>query len=65
MIVNMYRLQLAIAKRKLSNAELSKLSNVSAQTIASIMSGKPCRPKTIGLIAEALHVLPEYLTSDN
>ena len=54
--INITKLSIAMARKKLNYSELSDLSNVSRTTLSYIKNGKSCRPKIAAQIADALGV---------
>ena len=50
------KLEIAMAKKCMNTKDLQKLANMPRPTLNNIISGRSVRPKTIGLVADALGV---------
>lgn len=61
MIIHVERIRLEMARKKMTSNDLAKASGIGHTTISMIMSGKKCRPVTLGKIAAALGVDPAEL----
>ncbi|HBB28314.1 MAG TPA: hypothetical protein DC000_03520 [Clostridiales bacterium] len=65
MVINLDKLNLAIANRCLSVNELSAISGVNSVTLCRIRKGtQKARPKTVGKLARALKCKVEDLLED-
>lgn len=54
--LNRDKLYLAMARKKLDRGDLAKLTELSESTINTVFSRLTCKPKTAGIIADALGV---------
>ena len=56
MRVNKTKLELALARRCLSSADLARMADMPRPTVNNVISGRSVRPVTIGKVARALEV---------
>lgn len=61
MKISVTRLQLLMAKNLLTQKELAAKAGISCQGLTSILSGRNCKPITIGRLSRALGVKPEQI----
>lgn len=64
MRLNVLKVQILMAERKLTIKKLAETSGVSRQTISCIISGKGCSPQVAYKIAEALAVDLEQIAKE-
>lgn len=56
--VNTYKLDLILSERKISQEQLSRLSELSSVTISKILNGKSCTMDSLNKIAKTLNLEP-------
>lgn len=56
MKANIRKLEICMAKARINQKDLSKMSNISERALSFIMNGGSCRTDTIGRIAAALEI---------
>ena len=59
------KIELAQARKGLSQTDLAKLSGLSSLTINSVKKGHPCKPETLHKLAKALDVDPSELLQES
>lgn len=55
------KIEIAQARKGISNSDLAKITGLSQGTISNIKNGKRCKPENVHSIAKALDVDPEDL----
>lgn len=61
MKANRKKLELAMARACMTSAELSTAAELPRPTLYNVMAGRSVMPATLGKIARALGVDPEYI----
>lgn len=56
MKTNNMKMQIALARAKMSSSELSEATGISRASIGRMIRGTVCKPSNIGIVAEALGV---------
>lgn len=56
MKTNNAKMEIALARAKMSSCELSKVTGISRASIGRMITGAVCKPFNIGKVAEALKV---------
>ena len=56
MKTNNAKMEIALARAKMSSSELSKATGISRASIGRMITGAVCKPSNIGIVAEALGV---------
>lgn len=56
MKTNKMKMQIALARAKMSSRKLSELTDISPASIGRMIGGAECKPFNVGLVAEALGV---------
>lgn len=56
MKISRQRIEIAMARQKMSRKELAEKAAVSGTTIGTILRRGSCTPKTAGMLAEALGI---------
>jgi putative transcriptional regulator len=64
MRLNVLKVQILMAERKMTIKKLAEISGVSRQTISYIISGKSCSPQVAFKIAEALEIDLEQIAKE-
>lgn len=65
MKVNISRIKMELAKKEMTCAQLSELTDISRQTLSTIMHRQTCKPCTAGKIAKALGLQIEDIYLDS
>lgn len=63
MYVNREAMDLAMAKNTMNAEMLALKAGLNHQTIRNMRIGKSCKPRTVGLVAQALNIPVEKLIS--
>lgn len=56
MKTNNMKMQIALARAKMSSSDLSKATGISRASIGRMITGAECKPYNVGIVAEALGV---------
>lgn len=56
MKTNNLKMQIALARAKMSSRQLSEATGISKTSIGRMIGGAECKPFTVGIVAEALGV---------
>lgn len=54
MKTNKLKMQIALARAKMSSSELSEITGISRASIGRMIRGAECKPFNIGIVADAL-----------
>lgn len=65
MKTNNMKMQIALARAKMSSGELSEATGISRASIGRMIGGAECKPFNVGIVAEALKVdVTELIETD-
>ena len=56
MKTNKMKMQIAMARAKMTSGKLSELTDISRTSIGRMIGGAECKPHNVGIVAEALGV---------